>query len=637
MDGLLDGSEYKEQVRPSEDLEPGVSPAVPGEERAPRILELAGWVLTGLLAAVLRLAGLGLRPLGAGEAEQALAALRFAQGSTPLAPAGTLPALFSGNVAVFTLFGAHDWTARLWPALAGVALVLLPFGLRRHLGRGGALVASLLLAISPTAVWSARGLDGATLAAACGLALVVGLVLVLDGQRPAGLYLAAVGLGLGLASGPSFYSLLLILILFGLGLYLGPRLLHRDWGWQALVAAYGPLLNDDRGLLLRAAVVASATLGLSVTTFALQPAGIGHASDLLGAWARSLLPATGDQPALYMLLVLVRYELLILLPVVVMGLVAMLRRLARRDAAAEPEPGGPASLSLTALLAFWAVTALVLALVGGQRTAGDLLLALVPLALLAGQGIEQAWRWIEGRVFWGEAWIVAGVGLALAVFLYLQLAFTARSSGATVSVAGTTLYATTTYLILALVALLLLVALGVVAWYWRGKELVVAGAWLASLAILGLITIKAMWGPSFSRATDPRELLVVPERATSAQVRLLASELEELSLALKGDSHTLPVTVDAGTGPVVAWYLRHWPVTRVEALSSPPETPAAVTLSQDQPAIGEAFSGQGFALRSHWLPWGLRGQDLLRWLLFAESTEPIVDQEVVLWVATREN
>jgi len=94
---------------------------------------------------------------------------------------------------------------------------------------------------------------------------------------------------------------------------------------------------------------------------------------------------------------------------------------------------------------------------------------------------------------------------------------------------------------------------------------------------------------------------------------------------------------DAGTGPVVAWYLRHWPVTAVEALSSPPDTLAAVTLAQDQPAIGEAFSGQGFALRSHWLPWGLQGQDLLRWLLFAESTEPVVDQEVVLWVADTGN
>ncbi len=640
MDWLLDDGEYKKQEQAGESLETDVKPAIPGEALAPRTLELVAWSVTGLLAAALRLGGLGVRPLGEGEAEQALAALRFAQGTIQAAPAGTLPALFSGNVALFTLLGANDWTARLWPALAGLALALLPYGLRHRLGRGGALAASLLLAISPTAVWTARGLDGAALAAACGLALVVGLVLVLDGERRTGLYLAAVGLGLGLASGPSFYTLLLILVLFGLVLYLGQRFLHRDWGWQALVPAYRAVLDDDAGLLLRVAIVFAAVLGLSVTTFALQPAGIGHASDLLGAWVRGLLPGTAEQPVVYPLMVLLRYEALILLPVLIMGLVAVARRLAHRAgrvAAAEDAPEEHADPSLPAFLSFWAAAALVLALIGGHRTAGDLLMALVPLALLAGQGIQQSWRWMQGRVYWGEAWILAGLTLGLAVFFYLQLAFAARSSGATVSVAGTTLYATTTYLFLAVVALVLMVAVGAVAWLWRGKELLIAGAWLAGFSILGLIAVKGMWGPSFSRATDPRELLVVPERATSPQVRLLASELEELSLSAKGDRYTLPLTVDTGTGPVVAWYLRHWPVTSVETLSSPPDTPAAVTLAEDEPAIGEAFSGQGFALKSHWLPWGLRGQDMLRWLLFAEAAQPVVDQEVVLWVADTGN
>ncbi len=643
MDWLLDEGEY--EVPPERHEEPGVAAA--GASTAV-ILERVGWVLAGLVAAVLRLGALGLRPLGEGEAEQALAAYRFAQGSIQAAPAGTLPALLSGNVAVFGLFGANDWTARLWPALAGLALALLPYLLRHRLGRGGALAASLLLAISPTAVWSARGLDGATLAAACGLALVVGLILVVDGQRRWGLTLAAVGLGLGLASAPGFYSVLLALLLFGLGLALARRSLGRDWGWEALAGAYDALRADPdhipcaQGMRLRqAAVLAGGTLLLSATAFALHPAGIGHTADLLGAWVRGFLPETGEQSALYLLLVLARYELLILLPAAGLGLAALGRRLAHHHPSAAPPPAG---LSHTAVLGFWAGAALVLALVA-HRTAGDLLLALVPLALLAGEGMERAWYWIRARVYWGEAWLVAGVGLALAVFLYLQLAFVARSSsGATVSVAGVTMYATTTYLILAAVAVVLLVALAAVAYFWRGRELLAAGVSLVAVTILGLITVRAMWGPSFGRASDPRELLVAPERATSPQVRLLASELEELSLELRGDAHTLPVTVDAGTGPVVAWYLRHWPVTSVESLSSPPETMAAVTLAQAcaepgecDPAIGETFAGQGFPLRSHWLPWGLWGQDLLRWLMFGEGAEPIVDREVVLWVADTGN
>lgn len=651
MDWLLDEGEIKVpperhegpvQVEPHS-LRPVRAGAAAIEASTLLILERAGWVLAGLLAAVLRLGALGLRPLGEGEAEQALAAYRFAQGSIQAAPAGTLPALFGGNVVVFSLFGANDWTARMWPALAGLALVLLPYLLRHRLGRGGALAASLLLAISPTAVWNARGLDGATLAAACGLALVVGLILVVDGQRRRGSTLAAVGLGLGLASGPGFYSVLLALLLFGAVLALARRYAGRAGGWQALAEAYGALRAEPDRLRL-AAIVAGGTLLLSATAFALHPAGIGHTADLLGAWVRGFVPRAGEQTALYLLLILARYELLILVPAAGLGLVALGRRLARRQPPAGPPPAEPAGLSHTALLGFWAGAALLLALVA-HRTAGDLLLALVPLALLAGEAMERAWRRLRDRVYWGEAWLVAGVGLALSVFLYLQLAFAARSSsGATDSVAGVTLFATTTYLVLAAVAVVLLGALAAVAYLWRGRELLAAGASLAAVTILVLITVKAMWGPNFGRASDPRELLVVPERATSPQVRLLVAELEELSLELRGDAHTLPVTVDARTGPVVAWYLRHWPVTSVEGLSMPPETLAAVTLAPDcdgpgpcEPAIGEMFAGQGIPLRSRWLPWGLWGQDLLRWLLFSEGTEPVVDREVVLWVADTGN
>ena len=59
---------------------------------------------------------------------------------------------------------------------------------------------------------------------------------------------------------------------------------------------------------------------------------------------------------------------------------------------------------------------------------------------------------------------------------------------------------------------------------------------------------------------------------------------------------------------------------------------AAVTLAAQDLPIGETFRGQGFPLRAHWLPWGLSGQKLVRWLLFTEGSEPAIDQEVVLWV-----
>ena len=149
--------------------------------------------------------------------------------------------------------------------------------------------------------------------------------------------------------------------------------------------------------------------------------------------------------------------------------------------------------------------------------------------------------------------------------------------------------------------------------------------------LLGLWGLKAMWGPSFARANDPRELMIV--RTTSPDVRLFAEHLGALSMELAGDATTLPVTIDASTGPVVAWTLRDFEQQSVvEELYAEPSTLAAVSLAAQDLPIGETFRGQGFVLRERWLPWGLGAKDVIRWLLFTEVSSPVVEQEVVLWV-----
>src|SRR5919198_677763 len=60
------------------------------------------------------------------------------------------PWQFHWTALIYFLFGDSDFTARLAPALFGTALIGLPYFLRRELGRTGAIVASVLLAISPS-------------------------------------------------------------------------------------------------------------------------------------------------------------------------------------------------------------------------------------------------------------------------------------------------------------------------------------------------------------------------------------------------------------------------------------------------------------------------------------------------------
>jgi uncharacterized protein (TIGR03663 family) len=591
-------------------------------------MERVAYGAIGLLAALLRFSQLGLRPLNEAEAEQALAALRFIQDTTQAAPAGTVPALFTANVTGFTLMGSGDAIARWLPALAGVLLALLPYGLRRQLGRGGALAAALLLTLSPSAVYFSRNLDSAMVVATCGLAMVVGLLTYVDTRQPGYLYLAAAALGVGLAAGPGIYSLILILIAFGLLLFVLDRLREGEAGWTAIQVAW-LAARGEKGLLAKAGAVLAATFGLVAMTFVLHPAGVGQAADNLGTWARGFLPEAKGQPFIYPLLLLLLYEA----PILFLGLMEMARWVVghREDPQELGRPGS--SFPHTAFLIFWSLAAIVLILVAGHRPASNLLLVVVPLALLGGQGAERTCRWINRRSSWSEAGFVALIALGVGIFLYLQLASFAQSAGAaTVSIAGINMFAGSTYLLLAAVSVLLLIGLGAVAWLWRGFRLVLAGGWLAVVLVLGLFGIKAMWSASFAHTTDARELMIM--ETTVPDVHLMVERLEALSLQKAGDAHTLAFTVDAATGPVVAWYLRDFGKrTVVEGLATPPDTVAAVTLGTQDLPIGETFRGQGFPLRTRWQPWGLWGQDLMRWLLFHEGSLPVVDQEVVVWVA----
>ena len=600
-------------------------------------VERAAYIAVGLLAVVLRFVQLGLRPLTEGEAAQALAAFRFSHGTIEAAPSGTIPALFTGNVAAFTLFGAGDTVARWLPALAGLILAVLPYGLRGRLGRGGALAASLLLSLSATAVYYSRALDGAIVVAACGLAVVVGLINYVDGHRPAHLYMAAAALGLGLCSGPAMMTLLVILGLYGAWLLVSARWLDRDRGWSALKDAWSAVRGEP-GLLSRVGVTLAAVLGLVATTLVLHPAGIGNAADMLAAWIRGFGPEAGGQHPLYLVLVMLRYEPVVLL----LGLMAVgnLVWFRNRQASRPPsEARSSSTLSHSGLLVFWAAVSAILVLVAGHRPPGNLLLVIVPLTLLAGQGLEQTWRWLARTVPWRELVIIAAVALGLAVFVYLWIArATLMADPSTVSILGVTLYTATGYLLLVLLAVLLLVALGAVAWYWRGARLVLASAWLTSVVLLALFGFRTMWGASFANAADPRELLNL--EPTPLEVRYLVTELETLSETRLNDIHALPVTVEAQTGPVVAWYLRNFrKQTTVDSLANqpaPPDTPAAVTLAAQELPIGETFRGQSFPLHAYWQPWGLDGRQWLRWFLFVEAPQPVVDREAVLWAATQD-
>lgn len=119
--------------------------------------EKALYIAFFLIAVVSRFWDLGARVMSHDESLHTYFSYNLAIGKgfshTPLMHG---PFLFHITALSYFLFGDSDFTSRIAPAVFGIVLVILPYFLRRWLGRKGALVASFMLLISPSILYHAR-------------------------------------------------------------------------------------------------------------------------------------------------------------------------------------------------------------------------------------------------------------------------------------------------------------------------------------------------------------------------------------------------------------------------------------------------------------------------------------------------
>ena len=327
---------------------------LPAPSKAPRVtLEVALWVLIAAVAVVLRLVNLDAAPLDTREAREAMLAWRAALGQG-MPSSDYSPWLFSANALLFSLCGASDALARLWPALFGSSLVLAPYFFRRRLGRVGALVAASYLAVSPMAVFASRQLNGAVLVAAGGAVLLGGVARFFDTGRRIWLALSAVGAALAVTSAPSAWGMLM-----ALGLAVGIFI----WVWSAAWTRW--LWKSLRPHLTHALVAfLAAVLGFS-TGMSWNLPGLGATGDLLAAWVSRL----GQGGSLNPLSLLVLYEPLAFLS----GLVGLIWAIRRRH-------------RLSIVLGLWVVLGIGLhSLMPGEAPTESVWLVL-PLAMVGGSG-----------------------------------------------------------------------------------------------------------------------------------------------------------------------------------------------------------------------------------------------------------
>lgn len=159
------------------------------------------WVSLTLVALVMRLAGLGDRALSHDESLHALYSWyitdAFNYSHDPMMHG---PFLFHVNALLYLLFGASDFTARLFPALVGTATVAVLWWFRGILGQRGALLAAVLLTISPSLLFHSRYIRNDIYVALCSLLWALGLIRYVQTGFQRWLYLLASSLLVALVS-----------------------------------------------------------------------------------------------------------------------------------------------------------------------------------------------------------------------------------------------------------------------------------------------------------------------------------------------------------------------------------------------------------------------------------------------------
>src|SRR5262245_427502 len=95
------------------------------------------------------------------------------------------PVLFHAVAFMYLLFGDSDFTARLYPAILGIIMVLMPKILfERWLGKFGAMASSILILISPMLLYHARYIREDTPSIFFTLIMVYAVFSYLDGAKP---------------------------------------------------------------------------------------------------------------------------------------------------------------------------------------------------------------------------------------------------------------------------------------------------------------------------------------------------------------------------------------------------------------------------------------------------------------------
>jgi 4-amino-4-deoxy-L-arabinose transferase-like glycosyltransferase len=557
----------------------------PGPEAAVVAVSLDAvlWLALVLIAALLRFVALDRLPFSEAESARAFAAWAVSEGSVPDNWTGDVTAALTSHL--FRIFGSSDTAARIVPAVAGSALVASFWFAGRYTGRGVALLAGALIALSPLAVYTSRSGLGFALGSLLSMAMVLSLLAYVERPRQLPAVILFAAFGLALASDPVATGTAIAVVAF----------LALEGAWRSggavseAVAAFRSARDhwQPSALALAAALVLGVVqLGTDIDRLSLP--GVREWADMFA------LPRDG-LPWHYQLSTLLTYEWPLLLAGAAGYLLLMDRWLRSWG------------LSLAQrLLAVWATVAIVTVTFATRRESGQLLLLLLPFSLIAAslaQEVASKTDWSVLRRWWPGVVVV----LALAAYVVLQLS---RWSRFVTPFPGDE----KSYTILAFLAGIAVVSGGV---YYLQRN---AAAF--ALPLLAAIALPFLVHSSLSLGLRDGAEFATGSRATGSIAGFRAAVARA---AVEADA---PVAVDPELRDSVGWRLRDVAVV----FGDPADGSPMVTKAGGQPPAGYEPLGAPWRISEGWVEDEFDPLPTWRWFVYRKGygTLRTVDAQILV-------
>ncbi|MBM2827070.1 MAG: conserved rane protein of unknown function [Dehalococcoidia bacterium] len=560
-------------------------------------LEAMLYITAAMLAVALRFYGLGDATLAKEEASRALSSWQLLQGQQPVT--WDEPVTIVATALYFLVAGDSDYTARLVPALGGVALVVSCWLLRGYIGRWGALASAFLLALSPTALYFSRHLSGDIWSVALAALTIWALLRYIEERESKYLWIGAVSIPLLFHLGAQGITVLMALIA-----YLAVTSLLSGWLDMGSILAGKPIEKDK--LVLAGYIVMGGAV-LIGTGFLLHPQGLGPSG--LRAWITQFDVSTQGHPSMIPWLKLTLYEPLAL----TLGLVAVgyftlpwLKAILRGEVFVALRHN-----RFHIFLVIWLVMGAILLMLAGERSLPPLAAVVIPLTLLAGSFVGESLECLDGLSF-GH---IAGQAAPVVVLLGGSLLVFGKIVSGAQEVSPPVVLILLAFLGLLVVALTL-PSLGVLQLSWSRAFL--------PLLILGLLfNVHSSWslnyisgqGEWYSAKSAPRMAVESVVESASAAPRFLVSDDNK------------KVYLGPATEYPFRWYLRKGPAF------SPLEQ-GADTIIKEGPLVNDTatpgYSRYEIAYQGEWNPATFKARSLWRWFLYREPYGPAPQSDKVV-------